>query len=307
MTAIVAIDHVTKRYRGLTALDGLDLALAPGETVALVGHNGAGKTTLMKLVLGLIRPSGGQVRVLGTDPSGAGGAAARRHLGFLPESVAFHNAMTGRELLAFYARLKGAPPAANDALLAEVGLAEAAGRRVGTYSKGMRQRLGLAQALIGAPRLLLLDEPTSGLDPESRARVYATIDRLRGQGATILVSTHALAEIEGHADRIALLHRGRLLAAAPLATLRAQAALPIRVRLTVATCSTGKVLEVVGSYARLLERTPDSVTLAVGAGDKLTLIGDLERLKPWLIDLDIGAPGLEALYRHFVDRMEVPA
>jgi energy-coupling factor transporter ATP-binding protein EcfA2 len=159
--------------------------LHPGEATALVGHNGAGKTTLIKLLLGLVRPSQGSVSVLGVDPAGRQGAEARRALGFLPENVAFHGAMTGTELMNFYARLKGQPVSRNRDLLARVGLAEAADRRVSTYSKGMRQRLGLAQTLIGDPRLLLLDEPTSGLDPASRAEVFDMIDRLRADGATI--------------------------------------------------------------------------------------------------------------------------
>lgn len=302
MTAVVALERVSRSYGRLAALDGVDLALAPGETVALVGHNGAGKTTLMKLVLGLIRPTAGKVRVLGADPAGGGGAATRRRLGFLPENVAFHGAMTARELLAFYARLKGVSRAGNAALLEQVGLAEAAGRRVATYSKGMRQRLGLAQALIGDPGLLLLDEPTSGLDPESRASVYATVDRLRRDGATVLVSTHALAEIERHADRVALLHRGRLLAAGPLAALRTEAALPLRVRLALAHCATAEAMKVVGGYARVIERDPRTLILAVAPADKLTLVCDLERLRPWLEDVEIETPGLEALYRHLVDR-----
>ncbi len=120
-----------------------------GETIALVGHNGAGKTTLMKLMLGLIRPTAGSIRVLGEDPA-AGEFAARRRLGYLPESVSFNPALTGRETLAFYARLKREPARDVALLLERVGLAHAADRRVGTYSKGMRQRLGLAQALLGA-------------------------------------------------------------------------------------------------------------------------------------------------------------
>ncbi|MEZ5604708.1 MAG: ABC transporter ATP-binding protein [Burkholderiaceae bacterium] len=152
---------------------------------APVGHNGAGKTTPIKLLLGLIRPTEGSVRT-GIDPAGNRGAEARRAIGFLPESVAFHGAMTGSELMAFHARLKGESCRGNAALLEVVGIAHAANRRVATYSKGMRQRLGIAQALIGALRLLLFDEPTSGLDPASRSDVYRMIDALRIGGATVL-------------------------------------------------------------------------------------------------------------------------
>ncbi|MCA9542685.1 MAG: ATP-binding cassette domain-containing protein, partial [Myxococcales bacterium] len=132
MSAVVAIEDAVKRYGALEALGGVTLALEPGETVALIGHNGAGKTTLMKLALGLIRPEEGVIRVFGANPAGHSGAEIRRRIGFLPESVAFHGAMTGREVLAFYARLKRAPLFDNDRLLDWVGLGEVARRRVGT-------------------------------------------------------------------------------------------------------------------------------------------------------------------------------
>lgn len=300
MTSVVKFSDVTKRYGRLVALEHVSLDLAPGEAVALVGHNGAGKTTLMKLALGLIRPTSGEITVLGRAPAGSNGAATRRRLGFLPESVAFHAAMSGRELLAFYARLKGAPVKEVGATLERVGLAEAAGRRIGTYSKGMRQRLGLAQALLGEPELLLLDEPTSGLDPDSRAQMYATIDALRRDGTSVLVSTHALAEIERHVDRVALVHHGRLLTVGTLAALRAEAGLPLTSRLTVKTCTTDKALAALDGCARPIARDPRHLVLAVEPAEKLVFLTKLERLSPWLEDVEIDSPGLEAVYRHLV-------
>jgi len=307
MTAIVAIENAAKRYGRLSALENVSLDLAAGEAVALIGHNGAGKTTLMKLVLGLVRPSAGNVRVLGEDPAGPKGAHARRRLGFLPESVAFHGAMTGAELLDFYSRLKGAPREANADLLERVGLGAAAGRRVATYSKGMCQRLGLAQALIGEPRLLLLDEPNSGLDPESRTQVFAAIESLRRQGATILLSTHALAEIERRVDRVAILHHGRLLALGSLEDLRRELALALTVRLRVKTCTTEKVVSVMNDYAEVVERDQSSLRLAVAPAVKSRLVHDLGQLHPCLEDLEIETPGLDALYRHLVGRWEASA
>lgn len=298
MNAVVSLDAVSKNYGPVAALDGVSLDLVAGETVALAGHNGAGKTTLMKLVLGLARPSSGAIRVLGEDPSGRQGARTRRRVGFLPESAAFHSAMSGLELLRFYARLKRHGSAPVGTLLESVGLGHAADRRVGTYSKGMRQRLALAQALIGEPGLLLLDEPTSGLDPDSRTQVYETIDRLRGEGATILISTHALAEIESHADRVALLHRGRLIAAGELQTLRRRAALPCLVTLQVQPCQTGRVLASLPAPTEVMERSTERLVLAVPHEDKLALLGDLANLPGIITDVVIAEPGLEALYRH---------
>ncbi|RTM07288.1 MAG: ABC transporter ATP-binding protein, partial [Bradyrhizobiaceae bacterium] len=157
MTSTVRVSDVTKAYGRVEAVRDASFTLDQGELVALIGHNGAGKTTLMKLMLGLIRPSKGAIEVLGDNPA-AGEFAGRRQLGYLPENVSFDPALTGRETQAFYARLKREPVAKAQELLDAVGLGAASRRRVSTYSKGMRQRLGLAQALLGQPRVLLLDE-----------------------------------------------------------------------------------------------------------------------------------------------------
>src|SRR5581483_10672938 len=160
MTATVQIGNVTKHYGRIAAVTDVSFELGEGEMVALIGHNGAGKTTLMKLMLGLIRPTGGSILVLGDNPA-AGQFAGRRHLGYLPENVSFDAALTGRETQTFYARLKRERVAKALQLLDAVGLGAAASRRVGTYSKGMRQRLGLAQALIGRPQFFFNDAATT--------------------------------------------------------------------------------------------------------------------------------------------------
>lgn len=230
MNSVAALTQVSRHYGPHVALDRVDLTLGTGERVALVGHNGAGKSTLIKLMLGVTRPTGGEVCVLGADPASHGAATVRYALGFLPENVAFHPSATGAELLAFYARLKRQPVSRNMDLLERVGIANAAHRRVGTYSKGMRQRLGLAQALIGRPRLLLLDEPTTGLDPASRQEFYHILQELSRDGAAILLSSHALAEIEYNTDRVVLLDRGRKLADGTLYELRRSFRQEVRLR-----------------------------------------------------------------------------
>ncbi|RAI54106.1 ABC transporter ATP-binding protein [Roseicella frigidaeris] len=189
---VIELEGVAKRYGAVQAVRDVSFSLPQGARVALVGHNGAGKTTLMKLMLGLIRPSAGSLRVLGEDPA-AGVAGARQRLGWLPENASFNPSLTGREVLRFFARLKRERAAVADDLLERVGLSEAARRRVGGYSKGMRQRLGLAQAMLGSPRALLLDEPTTGLDPAVRHGLYDMLAVLAGGGTTVLLSSHALA------------------------------------------------------------------------------------------------------------------
>ena len=284
----------------LTALSAVSLEGLPGECLALVGHNGAGKTTLMKLLLGLVRPSEGTVQTLGADPASAAGDQARFQLGFLPETIAFDAAMTGGEVLAFYARLKRLAPSAAQPLIERVGLAAAAGRRVGTYSKGMRQRLGLAQALLGRPRLLLLDEPTTGLDPELRRSFYELISELTSEGVTVLLSSHALSEMEARTDRVAILERGRLIACGSLAALRRQARLPVRVRITVPLCQTGRVAERLGhglALERLDERT---LVVACPSERKMELLRTLGELGAQIEDVDIVPPALDQLYGHFL-------
>jgi Cu-processing system ATP-binding protein len=270
--SVISARHLSKHYGPLKALDGLDLSVAEGEMLALLGHNGAGKTTFMKLLLGLTRPTAGQVDLLGAPP----GPRHRRDIGFLPENVSFVGGMTGRQILRFYARLKGAAAGQVGDLLDRVGLAAAAGKPVRTYSKGMRQRLGLAQALLARPRLLLLDEPTSGLDPVLRRAFYAILGDLRETGTTVLISSHVLTELELRAERVAILSRGRLVACDTLAGLRRRAALPVRFR------------AVAGGVERRLEAPAD---------EKMATLRRLAA-EP-LDDLEIAPPSLEDIYAHF--------
>ena len=296
---------VTKRYRSVTAVERVSLALEAGEVTALVGHNGAGKTTLIKLLLGMIRPdAGGSVHIGGADPAGRRGAQARSTVGFLPESVAFHGAMTGHELMAFYARLKGAPLERNAELLERVGITHAARRRVSTYSKGMCQRLGIAQALIGEPRLLVFDEPTSGLDPASRADVYRMIDTLRAAGATILVSTHALDEVEDRIDRAAIMHRGHLLAAGTLAELRRGVAADVRLQLQLQPCTTARLLSVLPPEVRCIARSETMLTLLVAPHAKMQALRAIAGAGEIVTDLDLAVPGLHDLYSQLVSAAE---
>ncbi|MFA7438101.1 ABC transporter ATP-binding protein [Castellaniella sp.] len=290
----IELRAVTKRYGKLNAVDQVSLHLDPGECVILAGHNGAGKSTLIKLILGLIRPESGTVRVLGETPGTPAAARSRRHIGYLPETVALYPSQTGVETLEFYARLKGLSPAGNAALLSRVGIAEAARRRVGGYSKGMRQRLALAQALLGQPRILLLDEPTSGLDPASRLLFYDIVRELRDQGVAILLSTHALAELEGLADRAVILRKGHKIADGSLSQLRQQADLPVRIRLTLTEPLAQPLAEWRPIAARRLERH-------CAERDKLAVLRAAHDV-PGVCDLELDHPGLDEMYAQFLHR-----
>jgi len=196
----------------LRAVDHLSLRVEAGQIYGLLGPNGSGKSTTIKLLLGLLEPTEGTAAIFGV-PSGR--VASRREVGYLPESPYFYRHLTGRELVAFYASICGLPRAERRARVAEViewvGMTAAADRRVGTYSKGMLQRIGLAQALVHDPRLLILDEPTAGIDPVGSGAVAALLIQLKARGKTVLITSHLLAQIEEICDRVAILHRGRLL------------------------------------------------------------------------------------------------
>ena len=184
-------------------LDDISLSVAQGEFVALIGHNGAGKSTLIKLCLGLITPKKGKVKVLGGRPG-----ASPISVGYLPENVSFYDGMTIRENLNYFADLKNIPRQRADELIESLGLSTVAAQKVGQCSKGQRQRLGLAQALLAKPKLLFLDEPTVGLDPTASDFMYQELLKLKERGCTVIVCTHELMLVEGFADRIVMLVGG---------------------------------------------------------------------------------------------------
>lgn len=294
----VEIQGVSQRYGSMTVLHDLNLTLAEGEVLGLFGHNGAGKTTSMKLILGLLAPSEGQVKVLGRAPNDP---QVRRQLGYLPENVTFYPQLSGRETLRHFARLKGAALGQVDELLEQVGLAHAADRRVKTYSKGMRQRLGLAQALLGEPKLLLLDEPTVGLDPIATQDLYLLIDRLRQRGTSIILCSHVLPGVEAHINRAAILAKGRLQAVGSLSQLRAEAGLPVRIRASGISERDSWLQRWTdaGHSARGLSET--SLEVVAINGHKLVLLRQLlGESEPE--DIEIHQPSLEDLYRYYMER-----
>jgi ABC-2 type transport system ATP-binding protein len=222
---------LTKRFGGadgVLAVDGLDLDVPAGSVFGLLGPNGAGKTTTLRLLAGLARPTGGTITI--EDRPVDADDAARRGIGVLDQDPRYYGWMTGRELVEFAGKLQGLTPSearsrASDTL-GRVGLADAARRRVGAYSGGMRQRLGIAQALVAAPRLLILDEPVSSLDPAGRRDLLELIAEVRAS-ATVIFSTHVLTDVERICDRVGIIDRGRLVIEGPLDDLLARYALPL--------------------------------------------------------------------------------
>ncbi len=224
-TTILRATGLTKRYSsGVLAVDGVDLAVHRGEVYGFLGPNGAGKTTTMRMLLGLIRPTSGTVDLLG-EPPGAPAGLAR--VGALVESPGFYPYLSGLDNLRILARYRGVPRSQIDAMLDAVDLSDRAGDRFATYSLGMKQRLGVASALLGDPELLVLDEPTNGLDPAGMADMRTLVRRLGAEGRAVLLSSHLLGEVQQVCDRVGVISGGRLISESTVAELRGRAALVV--------------------------------------------------------------------------------
>ncbi|MCF0252749.1 MAG: ABC transporter ATP-binding protein [Duodenibacillus sp.] len=287
MTACIVCRDLVFKRGGTVFLQAGGFELAAGSVTGLLGHNGAGKSTLIKLILGLLKPASGTLTVLGGRP----GADPRR-VGYLPENANFYDAMTVLEHLQYFARLKGAGRSRVDELVAQLGLAAVAGRRLGVCSKGERQRLGLAQALLSRPAVLLLDEPTVGLDPAASGAMYDELARLRGEGCCIVVCTHELALAEPRLDSAILLAGGRMQGFGTLDALRLRAGLPVRI--------TGADEAVVQGDATLA-RYAAGGALSVPPSQAQAVLRRLTQ-EHGCYDLQVAKASLAAIFEHYVTR-----
>ncbi len=282
------VKALRKQYGRKTAVADLTLSVAQGEVFGFLGPNGAGKTTSMKMLLGLVRPTSGSGRLLGSP---LGEPRARRRIGYLPEHFAFHEWLGGRELLRFHGRLLGlGGPALADhveELLRRVELADAGERCLREYSKGMRQRIGLAQALLGSPELVFLDEPTSGLDPLGRLLVRDVIRELAARGTTVFLNSHLLSEVEVTCHRVAFVREGRVVRELSLGVAERDLEVELRVdripppELVAGLAEFGREVRVDGACLRL--RVEDETALPA--------------LSRWLAAQDVGLYHLAARRR----------
>jgi ABC-2 type transport system ATP-binding protein len=235
--AVIVARRLTKQYGDFTAVDRLDLTIRRGEVFGLLGPNGAGKTTTVLMLLGLTEPTKGVVRVVGLDPTREP-LAVKRQVGYLPDNVGFYPGLTGRENLRYTAKLNGiarsAAEARIDELLAEVRLEDAADKKADTYSRGMRQRLGIADALVKTPSVLILDEPTIAIDPAGVDELLALLRRLVAEfNLTVLLSSHILGQVQSLCDRVGFFSAGRLIASGPLSELAGGADQPIQMEVAI--------------------------------------------------------------------------
>lgn len=292
MTPAVQTHSLRKRYGSRVAVQSLDLSVTPGTVFGLVGPNGAGKTTTIRMLLDIIRPSGGSVQVLGESPR-AGGAALRRRIGYIPGELRLDGRVRGRTLLGFLTEISGpVAPGTIDTLAERLGLDLR--RPVHTLSKGNKQKLGLIQAFMHRPPLLILDEPTSGLDPLVQREFLSMVAEARAAGQTVLLSSHVLSEIQQAADRVAVLASGRLVAEGTVEELRSASVR--RVRAVVSALSEDDVRAALGALPTVtdVEVTPTAEALHVAA----TVTGEVDGalralLGGHLIDLTVEEPDLE--------------
>jgi ABC-2 type transport system ATP-binding protein len=278
---------LTRRFGSVVAVDGLDLEVPERSVFGFLGRNGAGKTTTIRVLLGLLRPTSGTAALFGVDI--ARRIEAVRNVGSLIETPPHYDHLTARENLAITARLLRQPKAEIERVLEVVSLASSADRRVGGFSMGMRQRLGVARALLGRPRLLILDEPTNGLDPDGILDMRSLINALpEEQGVTLLISSHILAEVEQTATHLALLDGGRLVTQGSVASLMAGQPRSVSIKAR----NTGKLLELLDEIG--VEGTvhaPDAVQLAPGCADKVAQ--DIPALNFLMVERGIEVLGLE--------------
>ena len=287
----IEADALRKDFGPKTAVRDLTLSVSQGEVFGFLGPNGAGKTTSIKMLLGLVRPTSGSGRLLG-QPIGT--TRARARVGYLPEHFAFHEWLRGRELLRFHGRLLGlggpALEASIDTLLRRVELLDAGDRCVREYSKGMRQRIGLAQALLGEPELVFLDEPTSGLDPLGRLLVRDVIRELRARGTTVFLNSHLLSEVEVTCDRVAFVKDGRVVRVMTLGA--GERGLEVELRLD---RSSTAVLEGLACFGRDVREDGPLVRLRVDGEDRLP------EMSRWLAGQGVGLYHMGARRRSLED------
>ncbi|AWI78304.1 copper ABC transporter ATP-binding protein [Parazoarcus communis] len=300
--AVIVARGVRKHYGAIHAVDGVDLDVRSGELFGLIGHNGAGKSTMFKMMLGLIPATAGEIRIDGAVVGGGNFRAVRRSVGYLPENVVLYDNLTGLETLQFFARLKAAPQADCTPALERVGLAHAAKRRVREYSKGMRQRLGFAQALLGKPRILFLDEPTTGLDPEAIRGFYAILRQLKSEGVTMVITSHILAEIQERVDRLAIMAAGKVQASGTVQALREQMDLPLWFSVHVAPEDFDVVRNALGHLPVIaIEARDDHVAVQCRRESKMAVIEALAGLDGRVRDLTVREPSLEDVFFGFSD------
>jgi Cu-processing system ATP-binding protein len=298
---MIEFDHIHKRYGRTVAVADLSLTIEPGETMALVGPNGAGKTTLIRALMGLVRPTAGAVRVAGHDVQ-RDGIAARHLIGYLPQRTALYGNLTVAENLAFLAQIRAVAPARMAEIIALLRLDEVADRPVRMLSVGMAQRVGLAQALLSDPPILVFDEPTVSLDPPSVVVFKALLRDMQAAGKTVVLASHILSDVQELADRVAILDRGRLIALDSVMRLARSCALPEQLSIELAEVAGGEAELARRAGAHSAELRGPALEITVPREHKLAVLQALVASGAAIRDFYSMAPTLEAIVEQLVDQ-----
>ncbi|ACL18282.1 ABC-2 type transport system ATP-binding protein/Cu-processing system ATP-binding protein [Desulfitobacterium sp. LBE] len=293
------VKYAQKFYGPFQAVKDINLTVEKGEIYALLGHNGAGKSTLIKMILGLVKASAGMIEIEGLNYD-AKNKEIKKRVGYLPERMNFYDNLTAWETISFYAKLKGITRKRCEEVLEQVGLREAEHRRVGTFSKGMQQRLGLAQAIIHKPDLLVLDEPTTGLDPIGILELKAMIRNWNKEGTTILFSSHNLNDVEELAQRIGIMNRGEMIAQGSLAELQDRLGLPTKIKIDLAVIPVDLEEILVGKRIKTFQLEEKTVSIDCPKDKKTQVITAVMDGMLKVLDLRLEEPGLNSIYQNIM-------
>lgn len=298
---IIEISNLSKYYSDLKAVDNISLKVRKGEIFGFLGPNGAGKTTTIKSILGLIKINSGKIRINGFDMKN-NGKEAKKNIGFLPEKIAFYDNLTAIQNLKFYADIKKVPKVECIKLIKEMGIGYAANKKVGKFSKGMQQRLGMARALLGNPPILILDEPSGGLDPRGVALIRNKIKEMKSIGTTIFVSSHILSEIQEICDRVAIINKGVIVAEDSVSSLSNK--LNLKPKLVI------ELEKISDSIIKSVKKVKGVENLTI-IGNKINVICDskikskiilsIENAKGSIIDIQIKNPSLEEVFLKYTE------
>ena len=292
---MIRLENISKRFGPIEALRSLNLEIREGERLGLFGHNGSGKTTLIRILLGLSKPSDGRLLLDARPPDGEAWRAFRSRLGFMPERVAFYEHLTGEETLRYFARLRGIGLDRVMPMMERVGLSDAVGRQVGEYSKGMRQRLNLAQALLGDPEVLLLDEPIEGLDPQG-VRTFFHLLR-SGSAHTVVFSSHRLSEVCHRMDRVCILNQGEIKALGTVDELSRALQTPVRIHIYPSESLNGSLDTTLNRLgATSLVKEGERLTVEVPQSGKVDFLTGLHACRGTIRHLHVEEPSLEEIY-----------
>ncbi|MBI4848551.1 MAG: ABC transporter ATP-binding protein [Nitrospirae bacterium] len=288
---------ISKNFGDIKAVESVSLKVKEGEMLGLVGPNGSGKSTLLKIMLGISRPSSGRILLNNGELTEKGWRDFRKQIGYMPERVSFYDNLTGRETIELFARVKGGSAANAIELLKKVGLENAVDRRVGGFSKGMRQRLNLAQSLSNDPDFLVLDEPTSGLDPVGTKEFYKILSDVRKiKNLTVVLSSHILAEIEDKIDRVAVMKAGRLNALGSLEDLYSGLSLPMRLHILVKDRDAGLEELLRREGAVDINYKDGHLIASIPREDKLRILSVIMERKESVDDISLREPNLEEVF-----------